>query len=252
MHDNIRKTIIITGGNKGIGLEITKKYLKENCIVFVGARSKILYNGPNKKNLHFIKINAEDYKSHLKLVKIAKNKTKRLDVYINNVGYSEWKPINMITNQFLDKMINRNLKSVFWGAKAATEIGKNNFSIINISSLAGKRGSANNSAYCATKFAVNGVTQSLAKELGSKNIRVNAICPVLIKTEGLVKALNNKFSPAKKNINNFLNVFIKQNSALNRLPTSKDVANLCYYLSQKETSSITGQCINIDCGVFPQ
>ena len=113
MHDDIRKTVIITGGNKGIGLEITKKYLKENCIVFVGARSKILYNGPNKKNLHFIKINAEDYKSHLKLVKVAKNKTKRLDVYINNVGYSEWKPINMITNQFLDKMINRNEFSAY-------------------------------------------------------------------------------------------------------------------------------------------
>ena len=76
MHDNIKKTIIITGGNKGIGLAITKKYLKENCKVFVGARSKISYNGPNKKNLYFVKINAENYESHLKLAKIAKKKLK--------------------------------------------------------------------------------------------------------------------------------------------------------------------------------
>ena len=252
MHDNIKKTIIITGGNKGIGLAITKKYLKENCKVFVGARSKILYNGPNKKNLYFVKINANNYESHLKLAKIAKKKTKRLDVYVNNVGHSEWKPINLITNQFLNKMISINLKSVFWGAKAATVIGKKNFSIINISSIAGKRGSANNSTYCASKFAVNGVTQSLAKELGEKNIRVNAICPVLIKTDGLIKALNNKFSPAKKNVNKFFKEFSKQNSALGSLPTPEHVASMCYYLSQIESSSITGQCINIDCGVFPQ
>ena len=252
MYDNIKRTIIITGGNKGIGLAITKKYLKENCKVFVGARSKILYDGPNKKNLYFVKINAENYQSHLKLAKIAKKKTKRLDLYINNVGLSEWRPIGLITNEFLNKMLSINLKSVFWGVKAATAIGKNNLSIINISSIAGKRGSSNNSAYCASKFAVNGVTQSLAKELGKKNIRVNAICPVLIKTEGLVKALNHKFSPAKKNINKFFKEFSNQNSATGTLPTAEDVASMCYYLSKKESSSITGQCINIDCGVFPQ
>lgn len=252
MYDNLKKTIIITGGNKGIGLAITKKYLKENCIVFVGARSKISYSGPNQKNLNFIKMNADNYESHLKIAKIAKKQTKRLDVYINNVGHSEWKPINLINNQFLNKMINRNLKSVFWGIKAATKIGKRNISIINISSIAGKRGSTNNSVYCATKFAVNGITQSFAKELGSKNIKVNAICPVLIKTDGLIKALGKKFSPAKSNINKFLREFSSQNSALNKLPTSEDVASLCFYLSKKESSSITGQCINLDCGVFPQ
>ena len=136
--------------------------------------------------------------------------------------------------------------------KTDTNLIDSNLSIINISSIAGKRGSANNSAYCASKFAVNGVTQSLAKELGEKNIRVNAICPVLIKTEGLVKALNHKFSPAKKNINKFFKGFSNQNSATGNLPTAEDVASMCYYLSKKESSSITGQCKNIDCGVFPQ
>ena len=75
---------------------------------------------------------------------------------------------------------------------------------------------------------------------------------VLIKTDGLVKALNNKFSPANKNINKFFQEFSNQNSATGSLPTAEDVASMCYYLSKKESSSITGQCINIDCGVFPQ
>ena len=72
MYDNIKKTVVITGGNKGIGLAITEKFLKENFVVYVGARSKIIYKGPNKKYLRFVKMNAENYNSHFKLAKIAK------------------------------------------------------------------------------------------------------------------------------------------------------------------------------------
>ena len=130
---------------------------------------------------------------------------------------------------------------------------KANSSIINISSIAGKRGSKNNSAYSSSKFAVNGITQSLAKELGKRSIRVNAICPVLIKTKGLVDALEKKDSPAFKiGVNRFLNDFKKINSATGKLPTEKDVADLVMYLSSDANKSITGQCINLDSGVFPQ
>ena len=125
-------------------------------------------------------------------------------------------------------------------------------SIINISSIAGKRGSKNNSAYSATKFAINGLTQSLSKEIGIKNIRINAICPVLVKTPGLLKALISKHSPAKGSADKFLRDFTKSQTALNRLPTALEIAKSCYYLSSNEASAITGQCINVDCGVFPQ
>jgi 3-oxoacyl-[acyl-carrier protein] reductase/meso-butanediol dehydrogenase/(S,S)-butanediol dehydrogenase/diacetyl reductase len=125
--------------------------------------------------------------------------------------------------------------------------------IINISSLAGKRGSANNSVYCATKFGVNGITQSLAKELGPMGIRVNAVCPVYLQTPGLKTALRDKYSPSKgKAIGSYLKKFADENAALHRLPEAEEVANLCLFLASASASAITGQCINVDCGVLPQ
>ena len=96
-----------------------------------------------------------------------------------------------------------------------------------MSSIAGKRGSKNNSVYSASKFAINGLTQSL-KELGEFSIRVNAICPVLIKTKGLEKALKSKHSPANGKVNSFLKNFKNEQSALRRLPDADDVADLCF------------------------
>ena len=92
---------------------------------------------------------------------------------------------------FWGDLLDTNLKGYFWGCKIRKKkVMKSKGSIINISSLAGKRGSSNNSAYVASKFGVNGLTQSLAKELGPRNIRVNAVCPVLISTDGLIEALD--------------------------------------------------------------
>ena len=106
--------------------------------------------------------------------------------------------------------------------------------------------------YCATKFGMNGLTQSLAKELGAFGIRVNAICPVLVKTEGLIKALNTKYSPAKMKAEEFLNKFEQENAATGALPDGKDVAEMALFLASSQNKSITGQCINLDSGVFPQ
>lgn len=246
-----RKTVIILGGNKGIGLKITDLYLNSNFNVVVGARTSIIMK--NNKNFHFFKTDASKEAQVKNIFTFTFKKFKKIDVIVNNLGISEWKPIEKIDNKFLDKIINTNLKSFFWSCKyGAKFLKKNGGAIINMSSIAGKRGSKNNSAYSASKFAINGMTQSLAKELGEFNIRVNAVCPVLIKTKGLEKALKSKYSPAKGNINIFLSNFANEHSALKRLPTEEDVANLCFFLSSNNASSITGQCINLDCGVFPQ
>ncbi len=255
MYDNLSsnqaRVAVITGGNKGIGLGITQLLLSRGYQVIIGARSEIL-NLDNSKNCFFIKGDVQNAEFHEILATEAINRFERLDLYINNAGFSEWKSIDDISEKFLLDIFSTNLFGAFWGCKSASKYLSQNGSIINISSIAGKRGSKNNSAYVATKFAMNGLTQSLAKELGEKDIRVNAICPVLVSTEGLFEALNKDGAPGNKNLEAFINKFIEDNSALGRLPDVNDVAEMVYFLASPAAKAITGQCINVDCGVLPQ
>jgi 3-oxoacyl-[acyl-carrier protein] reductase/meso-butanediol dehydrogenase/(S,S)-butanediol dehydrogenase/diacetyl reductase len=248
-----KKTVIITGGNRGIGLNITEAFIESGFSVLVGSRKPPDQLQKFSKRLLFVPTDVRYESDHIELVKKAIDETGRLDVFINNAGYSEWRPIKEIDDKFLQDIIETNLKSAFWGCKSAVAAMKNGGSIINISSIAGKRGSANNSAYVATKFAMNGVTQSLAKEFGPKSIRVNGICPVLIETDGLIKALEGPYSPANgSGVREFISKFTMDNAALKRLPTGKEVAAMCLFLASDDSSAITGQNINVDCGVFPQ
>jgi NAD(P)-dependent dehydrogenase (short-subunit alcohol dehydrogenase family) len=245
-----QKTIVITGASAGIGLEIAKKYLDEGHKVYTIARRNIL---TIKKNHFHIQGDLSRWGECQKLANKIKKEINSLDVLINNVGKSEWRPINKIDEAFFNAMMALNVASYVAITNGLFSILTSGSSIINISSMAGKRGTPNNSIYCATKFAINGLTQSWAKEFGARGIRVNAICPVLIRSEGLDEALVQPDSPAEfVGIDKFLEDFKKSQSALGRLPTAKDVADFCYFLSSHHAHSITGQCINLDCGVFPQ
>ena len=215
----------------------------------------------NKNASHFeLGINAKHFQFDLTnisnintLVKEIHEWTGRIDILINNVGLSAWMPIEKITEDFVDNMFNTNIKSMLFLTKYISPYLNTGSSIVNISSIAGKRGTANNSIYCATKFAMNGITQSLAKELGTRGIRVNSICPVLIDTEGLMDAFKEEYSPAYSiGANDFMMNFALKESALKRLPSINEVADFCYFLSSDLSSAITGQNINVDCGVFPQ
>jgi meso-butanediol dehydrogenase/(S,S)-butanediol dehydrogenase/diacetyl reductase len=246
------RTVIITGGSKGIGWGLVQKFASNGYKVVIGSRSFL--NVVPKEiavNIKQIEIDVKNKEDHITLVKTALEWTGRLDCYINNAGYSEWRDLQSIDEPFLTDIFQTNLFGYFWGAQAAMTVMTENSSILNISSLAAKRGTSNNSAYSATKFGVTGLTQSLCKELGSKGIRVNAVCPVLVETPGLITALNSDKSPAGLDSFKFLNDFAKSQSALGRLPTIDEVAELCLFLSSEKASGITGQSINIDCGVLP-
>jgi 3-oxoacyl-[acyl-carrier protein] reductase/meso-butanediol dehydrogenase/(S,S)-butanediol dehydrogenase/diacetyl reductase len=246
------RTVIITGGSKGIGWGLVQKFASNGYKVVIGSRSFL--NVVPKEiavNIKQIEIDVKNKEDHITLVKTALEWTGRLDSYINNAGYSEWRDLQSIDEPFLTDIFQTNLFGYFWGAQAAMTVMTENSSILNISSLAAKRGTSNNSAYSAAKFGVTGLTQSLCKELGSKGIRVNAVCPVLVETPGLITALNSDKSPAGLDSFKFLNDFAKSQSALGRLPTIDEVAELCLFLSSEKASGITGQSINIDCGVLP-
>jgi NAD(P)-dependent dehydrogenase (short-subunit alcohol dehydrogenase family) len=259
MYDNLntneqsqQPTVVITGGNRGIGLNITEAFVNAGYFVVIGARNNYGLHKKFGKQVVFESIDVRDEESHRKLVKLAIKHSGKLDVYVNNAGYSAWKSIDRIDGPFLDELLDTNLKGAFWGCKAAAGSLKKGGSIINISSIAGKRGSSNNSAYVASKFGMNGLTQSLAKELGPNGIRVNALCPVLIRTDGLLEALKGSQAPGKNNPQDFILKFTADNAALKRLPTGEEVGTMCVVLASKASSAVTGQCINIDCGVFPQ
>ena len=246
-------TVIVTGGNRGIGRSITESFAKAGYTVIVGARTEQNIQEINPKHVIFRSMDVRDEAAHVTLAKMAIDATGRLDAWVNNAGVSAWKPINEIDGAFFDELMGINLKGAFWGCKAAAQhMTGAGGSIINISSIAGKRGSANNAMYCATKFGMNGLTQSLAKELGPRGIRVNALCPVLIKTTGLMEALAAPYSPADGDPDAFFDKFQAAYSATGSLPRGEDVGSLAVYLSSPENNAITGQCINVDCGVFPQ
>jgi 3-oxoacyl-[acyl-carrier protein] reductase/meso-butanediol dehydrogenase/(S,S)-butanediol dehydrogenase/diacetyl reductase len=247
------KTVVITGGTRGIGEAITRAFYNEGYHVIIGGRNDTELVNKLGKKAFFQKTDVRIEQDINALVKKAIEWTGRLDVFINCAGFSGWRPIADVDEDFWNSMIETNLKGVFWGCKAATKNLKKGGCIINISSLAGKRGSANNSVYCASKFGVNGITQALAKELGPNGIRVNAVCPVYIQTEGLIEALNDDKSPAQgMNVKDYLEKFAAENAALKRCPTSHEIAKVCLFLASDNATAITGQCINLDCGVLPQ
>ena len=245
-------TLVITGGSKGLGWAIAEKYLQNGWNVVSGSRTirpKIAVEFQDR--FKQIEMDVRNRAAHKAIVGEATAWTGRVDCFINNAGFSEWRSIADIDEEFLNSILQTNLMGYFWGAQAAAAILQPGSSLINISSLAARRGTPNNSAYVASKFGVAGLTQSLAKELGPKGIRVNAVCPVLVKTEGLVEALRDQSSPAAGEPEAFLSNFATSQTALGVLPSASQVADMCFFLSSSQASAITGQSINVDCGVLP-
>lgn len=243
------KIAIVSGGSKGIGETISKAFMEASYSVVIGSRSKPNFQISPKSI--WVEMDATTEVGHEALIQSAKKIDGTISAYINNVGYSEWRSIENVDETFLDLMLSRNLYSTIYGCKVASQNLESGSSIINISSLAGKRGTKNNSIYCATKFGVNGITQSLAKELGKRGIRVNAVCPVLIETPGLLSAMELSDSPAFNRKELFFSEFIQTQVALSELPVADDVANMCLFLASAKAASVTGQCINVDSGVLP-
>ena len=243
------KTVIVTGGSQGIGLAITEKFLEMNYEVITISRSNC-FKKLDKKHIHY-SADLSKWNECINVCEEIKKKFTKIDVLINNVGKSRWASIENITEQFVADIFETNVKSYIAITKGILPLMKKDTNIINISSMAAKRGTKNNSVYCASKFAINGLTQSWAKELGYKGIRVNAICPVLVESNGLFSALVLNDAPAQNiGVEAFMDEFRKNQTALGYLPLASDVANFCITLINNRT--LTGQCIYLDSGVFPQ
>lgn len=246
-------TVAITGGTKGIGAGISRAFHTAGWRVFIGARSDSGLADALGEAAAFSAVDVRDPGALQGFAKDAAAWGGGLHAWVNCAGYSAWRPLADIDDGFWNDMIATNLTGTLFGCQAAAAQLAAGGAIVNVSSLAGKRGSANNAAYCASKFGVNGVTQSLAKELGPRDIRVNAVCPVYVRTDGVIEALEDARSPAAgQDVEGYLADFTRGQTALKRLPLDREVGATCVFLASPEASAITGQCLNVDCGVLPQ
>ena len=246
-------TVVITGGGKGIGASIARSFHQAGYHVVLGSRQDSGLAGKlgDRAMFHAVDVCQRDQVE--RLVDTAVEWSGGLDAMVNNAGFSEWRPLDAVDEAFWVRMIETNLSGTYWGCQAAAAALAAGGSIVNLSSLAGKRGSANNSVYCASKFGVNGITQALAKELGGRGIRVNAVCPVYVRTEGLLAALEDENAPpGGAPVDAYLRDFAASQAALKHLPSGEEIGQACVFLASEAASAITGQCINVDCGVLPQ
>lgn len=246
------RTVLITGGSRGMGASITRAFHDTGAHVVIASRADTGLAEALGARARFIATDVRRPADIVAAVDACVEWSGHLDTLVNNAGYSAWRPLAEIDEAFWNDMLDTNLKSVLFGIQAAAPHLSGGGSVVNISSLAGKRGSANNAAYCASKFGVNALTQALAKELGASGVRVNAVCPVYVRTEGLDEALEDARSPAGgRDVGAYLAEFAASQAALGVLPTAEQVASACVFLASEAAGAITGQCINVDCGVLP-
>ena len=240
-----KKVAVITGGNRGIGLAIANKFAKNGYDIAITYVADIDKEGLEKHfsdlgaKLFLIESDVSDFASCEETTKKILDKFGRIDVLVNNAGITKDNLLIRMSEEDFDKVINVNLKGTFNMSKHVSSImmKQKHGKIITISSVVGVAGNAGQVNYSASKAVIIGFTKSLAKEVASRNILVNAVAPGFIETD--------MTSVLSDNIKSEINVQIP----LKRMGSARDVANAIKFLSIEESSYITGQVIHIDGGM---
>jgi len=241
------KNVIITGASRGIGKGIAKIFVDNGAnVAFTFSASE----GPAlelEKELSSKGVKAKAYKSNAasfmeseKLVAQVLEDFDGIDVLINNAGITKDNLLMRMSEEDFDKVIETNLKSVFNMTKAVqrTLLKQRHGSIINMSSVVGVKGNAGQTNYAASKAGMIGFTKSVALELGSRNIRCNAIAPGFIETE-MTGKLDEKVVQSWRDA-----------IPLKRGGTPEDIANACLFFASDLSSYVTGQVLNVGGGML--
>ena len=247
------KKIIISAGASGIGWATAKVCLSKGAIVYLcdideKSLNKIKKHPLINKKLFSYLCDASDESDVSNFFNKISKKTKKIDALINNVGIAgPTGTIDKLNSEDWEKTLKTNVISHFYFTKLAIPMLKKNKggSIINISSGAGIMGFPLRSPYAASKWAVIGVTKTLAIELGKFKIRVNAICPGTIKGDRMVRVIKDKskfLGISKKNIEK---EFISM-ASMNCWIYEEDIANMCEFLISNNSTRISGQVIGVD------
>lgn len=239
------KVALVTGGSRGIGRGIVERFLEEGAdVAFTYVSSPEKANalaeqlaGQYGRKVLAIRSDAGDFTQAQSAVDEVVGAWERLDVLVNNAGITKDQLLMRMSEADWDAVMVTNLKSVFNMTKAVmrTMLKQRSGSIINMSSVVGVKGNAGQSNYAASKAGIIGFTKSVALELGSRNIRSNAIAPGFIETE-MTAALDQKVVEQWR-----------EGIPLKRGGTPTDVANACVFLGSDLSTYITGQTLHV-CG----
>jgi 3-oxoacyl-[acyl-carrier protein] reductase len=240
------KVIIITGAGSGIG--------KETALLFVKEGAKVIVADINEKSGgetlaeikksggegYFAKLDVSNRDEIKQVIKDAVEKYGKIDVLINNAGIIQDALVLKMTEEQWDRVINVNLKGTFNCIQAVVEvmINQGNGVIINTSSIVGLNGNVGQVNYAAAKAGLIGMTKTLAKELGKKGIRVNAVAPGFIIT------------PMTSNVPEKVLELMKEKTPLRRLGKAEDIAYAYLYLASDEANFVNGAVLCVDGGLI--
>ena len=240
------KVAIVTGGTRGIGRAIALKLADQGANIVINYRNsdkeaeelKAILEEKGVKVLT-VKCDISNFEDSKNLMDKCKEVFGKIDILVNNAGITKDTLIMRMKEEDFDNVIDVNLKGTFNCAKHASAIMlKQRFGkIINMTSVVGIAGNAGQVNYAASKAGVIGLTKSLAKELGSRGITVNAVAPGFINTDMTASLSEKVQEEASKNI------------PLKRLGDPEDIANLVGFLASDAANYITGQVINVDGGM---
>lgn len=245
------KVAVITGGTSGIGLATAILFAKEGAKVVIAGRditkAKKAINKIGKGTI-FIKTDVSNELEVKKLIDSTIKKFKRIDVLYNNAGIELAKPVIETSEEEWDKVLNINLKGVFFGCKYAIPhmIKNKGGSIINTASTAGIVGFPNLGAYCASKGGIVLLTKEIALDYAKQGIRVNCVCPGAILTP-MVKRFTDKAPNPKKAMADLAAMH-----PMGRAGQPEEIANAVLFLASNESSFVTGHALVVDGGLTAQ
>ena len=238
------KVAVITGGTRGIGFATARAFLREGAIVIVAGSSQtsadkavaqLQEEFPSAK-IGGISPNLASLEAVRDAFRYVRENFGCIDILVNNAGVSESTPFTQYTEAEFDRVMDLNVKGVFTATRVASEcmVAKGSGVILSTSSMVSLYGQPSGIAYPASKYAVNGLTVSLARELGPKGIRVNAVAPGITETD-MMKAVPKEI----------IDPMIKQ-IPLRRLGQPEDIANAFVFLASDDASYITGVVLSVD------
>jgi 3-oxoacyl-[acyl-carrier protein] reductase len=242
------KVAVVTGASKGIGASIAKHLAAEGAAVVVNyASSK---DGADRVVAEIVgqggkavavQANVAEQDDVRRLFSEARKAFGKVDILVNNAGVYEFAPLEEVTPEHFHKMFDLNVLGLLLASQEAVkQFGPDGGNIINISSVAATSAPPTTSVYSATKAAVDAVTRSLAKELGPRKIRVNAINPGMVETEG-VRAAGITESDFRRQV--------EAETPLGRIGQPRDIAPAAVFLASSDSSWITGETFTISGGL---